>query len=75
MSTSKLLFIVVLISKIGNNSWLINTGAIEHMAFDHKCFVTYTKCGEKQFVYLHDNYAHEIVGNGNVSIVFLNEKK
>jgi hypothetical protein len=74
MSTSKFLFIVVLISKIGNNSWVINTGAIEHMAFDHKCFVTYTKCGEKKFVYLCDNSTHEIVGKGNVSIILLNEK-
>jgi len=46
ISTSKLLFVVILISKIGDNSWLINTCAIEHMAFDHKCFVTYKMWGK-----------------------------
>jgi hypothetical protein len=37
-----------------------------------KHFVIYTKCLEKPFVYLGDNLAHEIMGKGNVSIVFLN---
>jgi hypothetical protein len=71
-STSKLLFVVAFISKIRDNSWLMDMGATEHMAFDHKCFVTYTKCGEKQFVYLGHNFAHEIVGKGNVLIILLN---
>ncbi len=57
-----MLYVATIVSKVGDNSWLINGSAIKYMAFDSKYFVTYTKCLEKQFVYLGDNYAHEIVG-------------
>jgi hypothetical protein len=54
---SKLLYVATLVSKVGDNSWLIDRSATKHMTFDPKYFVTYTKCLEKQFVYLGDNYA------------------
>jgi hypothetical protein len=49
---SKLLYVATLVSKVGDNYWLINKSVAKHMTFDPKYFVTYTK-----FVYLGDNYA------------------
>jgi hypothetical protein len=67
------LYVVSLVAKTkGDHLWLIDSNATKHMAFDPKHFVIYKKCLEKQFVYLGDHLAHEIMGKGNVSIVFLN---
>jgi hypothetical protein len=33
---SKLLYVVTLVSKLGNNSWLIDRNATKHMAFNPK---------------------------------------
>ncbi|CAK9251673.1 unnamed protein product, partial [Sphagnum jensenii] len=71
-STTKL-YVATLVAKTkGDNLWLIDSNAIKHMAFDPKHFVIYTKCFFFKIVYLGDNLAHEIMGKGNVSIVFLN---
>jgi len=67
------LYVTTLVAKTkGVNLWLIDSNATKHMAFYPKYFVIYTKCLKKQFVYLDDNLAHEIMGKGNVSIGFLN---
>jgi len=33
---SKLLYVATLVSKVGNNSWLIDRSATNHMAFNTK---------------------------------------
>ncbi len=67
------MYVAAVVTKTkGNSLWLIDSNATKHMAFDPKYFVIYTKCLEKLFVYLSDNLAHEIMGKGNVLIVFLN---
>ncbi len=50
INISKLLYVAIFVSKVGDNSWLIDRSAIKHMAFDPKYFGTYTKCLEKHCV-------------------------
>ncbi|KAL2632873.1 hypothetical protein R1flu_004352 [Riccia fluitans] len=63
---------VLMASQIGgsdqDHSWVVDTGATDHMACKREYFHTYEPLHSPKFVYLGDNSVHPMVGIGNVVV-------
>ncbi|KAL2629144.1 hypothetical protein R1flu_013830 [Riccia fluitans] len=63
---------VLMASQIGgsdqDHSWVVDTGATDHMACKREYFHTYEPLHSPKFVYLGDNSVHPMVGIGSVVV-------
>ncbi|KAL2645165.1 hypothetical protein R1flu_012752 [Riccia fluitans] len=51
-----------------DHSWVVDTGATDHMAYKREYFHTYPPLHSPKFVYLGDNSVHPMVGIGSVVV-------
>ncbi len=58
--TNKLFVVTMVVEDGSDNTWYVDTKAVQHMSHDKKCFMTYDKWDKGQLVVLGDNTTQQV---------------